>query len=198
MKQGNKINYTTGLFPGSVISLFIILQLIAFGLKAQGEKKADIRLNFELKDSMNICKAMVTSEGKPVKEVDIHFYVKRLFSLLPIGKAVKTDDNGESNTIFPLDLPGDKNGNILVIAKIEEDENYGNAEAQAEIKWGTLSNPENDHWANRSLSASREKAPTYLIVASNLIIMVIWGTIFFVFLQVFRIRKESSLIKKNK
>jgi hypothetical protein len=84
-----------------------------------------------------------------------------------------------------------------VITKIEDDDVYGTVESQSEIKWGFHSEGEKDNWNNRSLSASREKAPMYLIIASNLIIAVIWGTIFYVIYQLVRIRKASKLLKKT-
>lgn len=176
---------------------FIIIGLVICSTKlyAQDEKKATIKISFDQNDSMRFCKALVTSENKPVKEIEVHFYVQRMYSLLPIGKAVETDSAGAAISNFPLDLPGDKNGNIIAIAKIEEDDNYGNVEAQAEIKWGILPTTEMDSWNNRSLSASRDKAPMLLILVSNLIIAVIWGTIFYVIYQVYRIRKESKMLK---
>jgi hypothetical protein len=183
------------------LTLFIMLfslQLPAIRLIAQGEKQAIIRLIFTRNDSARICKAVVTSDDVPVKGTEIHFYVKRLFSLLPIGKAIETDENGEAVTNFPMDLPGDKNGNFIAIAKIEDDNTYANVETQAEVKWGILPNIEKDSWGNRSLSASREKAPMYLIIASNVIIAVIWGTILYVILQVFRIKKASRQLKTTK
>ena len=37
---------------------------------------------------------------------------------------------------FPSDLPGDKEGNLVIIAKIEENATYGNVEKRETIKWG--------------------------------------------------------------
>jgi len=177
--------------------LLLVLQLPSEKLFAGDEKPATIKLSFAQTDSTKTCSAKVTSDNNPVKGTEIHFYVKRMFSLLPIGKTKETDENGMASVDFPMDLPGDKSGNIIALAKIEEDDTYGTVETQAEIKWGVLPNTENDHWGNRSLSASREKAPMYLIVVSNIIIAVIWGTIFYIIYQIFRIRKESKLLKKS-
>ena len=180
-----------------LISALVSLQFSSTKLFAEDEKKAVIKLSFSQHDSVRTCKATVTSENAPVKEIEVHFYVQRSYSLLPIGKAIETDENGEASADFPTDLPGDKNGNYVAVAKIEDDDTYGNVETQGEVKWGVLPESEKDKWNNRSLSASREKAPMYLIIASNLIIAVIWGTIIFIIFQIFRIKKEGNLLKKS-
>jgi hypothetical protein len=197
MKQTMK--FATLLSPTmiGIFVLFFCLQITVVRLNAADEKKATIKLSFIQKDSAKICKAIVTSDGLPVKGTELHFYVKRLYNPLPVGKAIATDENGEASANFPIDLPGDANGNFTVIAKIEDDDTYGTVETRSEVKWGALPNSEKDSWSNRSLSASRDKAPMYLIIVSNLIIAVIWGTIFYIIFQIFRIRKESKLLKKD-
>ena len=46
------------------------------------EKEAKLTLTFAKVDSQNVCKALVTSEDKPVKEVSVKLFVHRLFGLL--------------------------------------------------------------------------------------------------------------------
>jgi hypothetical protein len=186
----NRVNAC--IIPAVLIFLFSPGKLFA-----EDEKTATIKLSFSQHDSVRTCKATVTSENTPVKEIEVHFYVQRSYSLLPIGKAIATDENGEASADFPTDLPGDKNGNYVAVVKIEDDDTYGNVETQQEIKWGVQPEVQKDKWNSRSLSASREKAPMYLIVASNLIIAVIWGTILYVIFQIFRIKKEGRVFKKN-
>ena len=176
--------------------LFLILLLLVQNLFAQEVKVATLKLDFIQSDSTKICKATLVSDSLPVKRVEVHLYAKRLYTLLPVDKVVATDEKGEASFNFPMDLPGDKNNTITVIAKVEKNETYGNVETQAEVKWGVLSKSESYNWSNRSLSASREKAPMFLVVASTLIIIVIWGTILFIIFQLFRIKKSVRVIKK--
>ncbi len=191
-------NYSPSI-PMKVVAflIFLVLQLQSAGLRAQEEKQADIKLTFAQTDSTRTCKATVTSNNISVKEIEVHFYVQSMYALLPIGDAVATDSAGEALAEFPMDLPGDKNDNYVAVVKIEEDDTYGTVESKGNVKWGvSVKENENEVWGSRSLSASREKAPMYLIVVSNLIIGVIWGTIFYVIFQIFRIKKESRLLKK--
>lgn len=179
-----------------VHALATALLLIAYsGISAQ-EKTATITLAFNSTDSTKTCVAHVTSDSGAVAGTEIHLYVQRMYSLLAVGKVIATDENGDAAIDFPVDLPGDQNKNITVIAKIEGDDNYGNAETTATVKWGAEPK-EKDLWNKRSLSASREKAPMLLVVASNLIIIVIWGTILYLITQLFRIKKSGKPVTKT-
>ena len=53
---------------------------------------------------------------------------------LPLGK--KSIENGECNIEFPNDLPGDSAGNLLIIAKIVDHDDFANVEQRASIGWG--------------------------------------------------------------
>ena len=137
---------------------------------------------------------MLTSNGKPVAGPEIHLYVQSLYSLLPIGKVVATDTTGLATFDFPIDLPS-QNGMLTIIAKLQKDEKYGSVETHAAMKWGVTTKTELTHWSDRSLSASREKAPMFLVVASILIIGIIWFTIIYVALQLLRIKKAGKMAK---
>lgn len=175
--------------------LFLILQLPTQHLFAQDQKVATIKLDFIRTDSTKVCRATVMSDNKPVAGPEIHLYVKRLFALLPVGKVVATDENGIADIDFPMDLPGDKNGILGIVARIEKDENYGSAETQAEINWGSSPRKEISDWNNRSLAASREKAPMFLVIASSLAIVIIWGTLLYIIFQLPRIKRSGKMTK---
>lgn len=70
----------------------------------------------------------------PLEEVDISFYVHRLFGLMKIGEG--WIENGESSIEFPNDITGDTVGNVTVIAKIEDNDIYGNIKKEESITWG--------------------------------------------------------------
>ena len=181
---------------GKVYLLLFLLQLAGLFSFAQETKVAVIKLSFSQTDSTKTCKATVfSSDSLPVKEKEIHLYVKRMYSLLPIGKVVATDDKGEADINFPMDLPGDKNGMLTLVAKIEKDETYGNVETESAVKWGVSPMNESYNWTNRSLSASREKAPMFLVVASIVIIAGIWGTILYLLFQLYRIKRSGNIKK---
>ena len=175
----------------------VVFFLTCSGLFAQ-DPEAKLTMTFVKEDSLNICKVQVTSADTAVAEVEVMLYVKRLFSLLPVGEATATDEEGVASIEFPNNIPNDLDGKLTVIAKIEDDENFGTAETQGQSNWGV---PRQDiQEMGRSFAGSRANAPIYFIVASNLIIFGIWGTLIYVILQVFKIKKlgkAHKLITKN-
>ncbi len=175
---------------------FLLVVLLGFSgpLFAEGDD-AKIVLTFEKRDSINTCKALVTSNDTPVKEIEVKLYVQRMFSLLPVGDAVATDEEGISSFEFPNDIPADLDGKLTVFAKVEDDENLGNLEAKGQIDWGAprLSND----IMERSLSGSRSNAPWILTIVSNIIILGIWGTLVYVVTQLFKIKKLSRHLAKK-
>jgi hypothetical protein len=199
MKPGKKNFNAMILKRKNIISccmLLVALQLSNLQVSAQEAKTAEIKLDFIKEDSTKTCKVTVTAGGLPLKEKEIHLYVKSLYALMPVGKAIATDEAGVALISFPLDLPGDNNSMLTVIAKLEKDETYGTVETESQVKWGFKAKNESAPWSDRSLSASREKAPMFLVVASSLIIIVIWGTIFYVVFQLFKIKKSAKAMKK--
>jgi hypothetical protein len=158
------------------------------------DKEAKITLTFAKVDSVNVCKALVTSEGIAVKEVPVNLSVKRLFSNLPIGDAVATDSVGVATFEVPQDIPS-KDGKLTIFAKIIDDENYINTEASGEVNWGTIVVTDNSNVNERSIAAGRDGAPIYFIVASLLAIGLVWGTLLYAVLQVFKIKKLGSINK---
>ena len=161
------------------------------------EKEAKLTLTFAKVDSQNVCKALVTSEDKPVKEVSVKLFVHRLFGLLPIGDAVSTDENGISSFNFPKDIPAESNGKLTVIAKVEDDDNFGSFETKQDVDLGVIKAISTSENTERSISASRERAPIYFMVTSDLIILGIWGTLIYIVFQVFKIKRISSTNKKK-
>lgn len=173
-----------------LVTCFMILFSIATSI-AQ-DKEAKITLTFEKADSLYVCKALVTSEGVPVIEVPVILSVKRLFGNLLIGDPVATDSTGVATFEFPQDIPS-KNGKLTIFAKITDDENYMDTEATGEAEWGMVVVSDNSNIEERSISAGRDKAPIYFITASLLIIGLIWGTLIYAVLQVFKIKRLGKL-----
>lgn len=171
--------------------LFSIFLFLSWSVLAQ-DKQANLKLSFEIKDSVKLCKVTVDTNNTPVKDVAVKFFAKRFYSLLPLGQAVSTDEHGVATLNFPTTLPGGANGMIIIIAKIEDNDNFANTQTQDSVKWGTILSSDERSWQARSLSASREKAPLILIIVSNAIIIGIWGTLFYIVLQLFRIKKAAN------
>lgn len=155
-----------------------------------------IVLKAETIDSVNMVTATVNSwnekgEQVPFKDGELKIYVPRMFSLLPIGD-VSTDEDGYGELKFPTDLPGGQNGELTIVARIEEDDNFGNAEVSVPANWGTKtplqsSKPPRTLWS--------PDAPLWMVITFVILMVGVWyhyGLIVYELIQVHRLSKPSD------
>jgi hypothetical protein len=157
----------------------------------------DVSLNmiFTEKDSIKtiVVNAKKKEKGKDVAVTGetVTIYVPRMFSLLPIGEA-KLDESGSASVEFPASLPGDKEGNVTIIARFEDHPEFGNVEKKSTLKWGlpsTYSVPA----GHRALWT--KTAPKWMIYTLSILLSGVWGHYLFALISMIRIK---ILAKKNK
>ena len=104
-------------------------------------KNIFLDLNLEVIDSVKTVSVkayVIDSLGTkiPVEESDIMFYVEGMLSKMIINEGTISD--GEFDFTFESDLPGDINGNISVMAMIEDSDDFGNVIQKKSVAWGVL------------------------------------------------------------
>ena len=125
----------------------------------------------------------------PVPDVGVRIFVKRMFGNLPVnGPYDATDENGELSIAFPEDIPGNTDGMLTVIARIDDHDEFGTLIAKEEQNWGIPLVIDPDKQKSR-LWSSRSNVPIYLLVICNGLIIGIWGTIIYLISQIFRIKR---------
>jgi hypothetical protein len=136
--------------------------------------------------------AFTTENNKdvPVSGETVIVYVPRMFSLLPVGE-VSLDENGTGILEFPSDLPGDADGNIIIISKFEEHPDFGNVECRIVTKWGVPS-VNSTPVAHRALWT--KTPPWWMIITLSILLMGVWGHYLFAVISLIRIKRDS---KKN-
>lgn len=153
----------------------------------------NLEISFDVIDSVNniIVAAFELDslgEKKPVEGIDLNIGVQRLYSILYLEK-VETEDDGRGMMEFPNDIPGDSIGNIHVIVKINDHDDYGSITKSANIDWGTIvdySNKPN----GRSLFG--EEAPMWMIIA---VFVILAGAWFHFVLAIIKVFKMSRLVE---
>jgi len=174
------------------LSVLILCTKSLFAQDSTESGQAKITISFGEKDSVRQVAAKLTNADTAVKDIDIHFYVKKSFGLLPLeGDNATTDENGEASVDFPTDLPGDASGNVIVIAKVEDDEKLGNVEAMKTINWGVPAKAEQSKPA-RALWSSGNNAPWPLTITVTSLVILVWGIIFYILYQLVAIKKEGK------
>jgi len=166
------------------------------------EASPKIDLNLSQKDSVGEVKVVITktdAEGKiiPVPKVEVKVYVQRTFSLLPVeGDNLTTDEEGIATVEFPKDIPGDADGNVTVIAKVEDNDELGELEASKVAKWG-VPVIENQIVMRRALWGAAANAPLPLVLVVCSILAGVWGIIIYIVYQLFKIKKIGVYETKN-
>ncbi|HNG62136.1 MAG TPA: hypothetical protein PLK54_00205 [Ferruginibacter sp.] len=130
---------------------------------------------------------MGTGTEVPVKETEIGVFVNRSFLPLKLGSAT-TDENGEGTVEIPSNLPGDANGNITLLAKLDENETYGYLEASAVQKWGI---PISTVVSEQPRALWSQHPPLWMLVTFIILMGVVWGHFLVIVYQLWRLRKEE-------
>jgi len=143
-------------------------------------------------DSIKTITLNVTSiqNGKevPVSGEMVMIYVPRMFSLLPVGE-VTLNESGSASIEFPSDLPGDREGMITIISKLEEHPDFGNIERKISKKWGVP----NEYSVSASHRALWTKTPPmWMIVTLSILLTGVWGHYLFALISLFLIRREAK------
>jgi hypothetical protein len=159
-------------------------------------KPARITVNFSKEDSLRfilVTASQFDSKGdvKPILKEKVIVYVPRLFNLLKIGET-DLDEAGAGKVEYPGNLVGDSLGNIMVIARIEENDNFGTVQGQSSISWGI---PKQYYLAEKP---SRELwtpiAPIWMIVTLVIMLTGVWAHYIYAVVQLVKIKQSG---KKN-
>lgn len=137
------------------------------------------------------------NEWVAANEVEVKLGVRRMSgSNLKIGEeeSYTTDSLGEVKGEFKVDsLPaGNKNGEITLVAWVEDNEQFGNLSVEKTVPWGKYYTNEN-RFGQRSLWATRDKAPLWLLFMAFSIIAAVWGVIIYLIYLLRRIKMLGDL-----
>ena len=128
-----------------------------------------------------------TGTETPVAETDLGVFVKRMYSALKLGEG-KTDEAGEALIQIPNNLPGDAHGNITLLAKLDENEVYGNLEAAVTQPWGT---PVSDELKALPRALWSTLPPLWMPITFLILMTAVWGHYIVIIFELFRLRKEE-------
>jgi len=130
---------------------------------------------------------IATGTEIPVPETALGVFVHRSFNPLKLGEGT-TDENGEASVEIPKNLPGDAKGNITLMARLDENEIYGNMEASVVQKWGI---PVSDVIENQPRALWSSHPPVWMLVTFILLMAIVWGHYIVIIYQLLRLRKEE-------
>jgi hypothetical protein len=127
----------------------------------------------------------------PVGGVDMVLAVKRMGGdlLTDQNPTHTTDSLGAASVDFAIaGLAGDSAGNITLIAKVEDNDQYGNLTSEKSVPWGVAASYISDV-NKRTLFARRGRSPIWLMFMTYTIGTAVWGVILYLAFQIWRIKK---------
>ena len=183
--------------------------LVAYSVKFAGNDKypdaeasfsakpAKIRLFFSIEDSLRMLKVTATQKNEKGEEIAIPketvlIYIPRLFSLLKIGE-VTLDENGTGTMEFPKEIVGDTLGNLVVMAKIEENDKFGFVLGKNIINWGVHKQYYKAEVPSRELWTPI--APLWMIITLLVMLAGVWAHYMYAVYELIMIKRLS---KKDK
>jgi hypothetical protein len=161
--------------------------------------KAKISIDTSSQDgTKNISVAVMKYENSswvPVKDVEMKIGIERLGGILPAGgeDSYTTDSTGTATSEFKKEgLPGDEHGNLLLIARVEDNDELGNLVVEKTVPWGVAIQRDNSFFSQRALWSTRFRTPLWLLFMAYSIVIGVWGTIFYLIIQLIKIRKLAA------
>lgn len=150
-------------------------------------------MNLVEEDSSRIVKVFIGHPDKsgkmvPLADAECKVYVKREFGLLEVTESQTTDADGNISVEFPDDVHGDEAGNVTIVSKVADNDVIGNAEVSSTVSWG-IATKVDDFYSQRELWSARANSPISLIIIINAALLLIWGFIAFIFLEIIRINR---------
>lgn len=140
------------------------------------------------------------NEWVPAGEVEMKAGIQRLGGILSAGseETYTTDSTGTVTVEFDKDsLPGDQNGNFVLVAKVEDNDLFGNLLVEKTVPWGIALTTDKTFFDQRTLWSTRFKTPYWLLFMAYSIVIGVWGTIIYLILQIIKIKKLGKEYDKN-
>lgn len=131
----------------------------------------------------------------PAPEVEMKIGVGRHGGILSAGdeEIYTTDSSGIASVEFKKDsLPGDAKGNIILVAKVEDNDLFGNMLVEKTVPWGVAVKGDGNFFDKRSLWSTRIRTPLWLLFMAYSIVIGVWGTIFYLVFQIVKIKKLGT------
>jgi len=142
-------------------------------------------------------KKLENGEWVAVPDVEMKIGVKRLGGVLSGGDepSYTTDENGMVQVEFTKEnLPGDENGNLILRARVEDNDEVGNLIIEKQVPWGVQKNITKNFFEQRTLWSTRFHTPYWLLIIAYSIVLSVWGTLIYLVFQLIKIKKLGKTV----
>ncbi|MEX2234681.1 MAG: hypothetical protein WD824_21130 [Cyclobacteriaceae bacterium] len=142
-----------------------------------------------------ILQTRTNGNWEPFEGAEVAVFIQRRFGKILVGEESNvTDENGAVELTFDTEIPGDGNGLLTLESAIEDNDELGNVYATTRVQWG-LPLVIEDGFYKRTLWATRDKTPWWLLIFPNVMIAVVWGVIIYLIILIFKMNALSREVK---
>lgn len=141
-------------------------------------------------------KKLQGTEWVPAADVEMKLGIKRLGGILPAGDepTYTTDSTGTVTVEVKKDsLPGDEKGNLILAARVEDNDLFGNLQVEKTVSWGVSEKFDNSFFNKRTLWTTRFRTPYWLLIVATSVIVSVWGTLLYLIFQVIKIKRLGKV-----
>ena len=163
-------------------------------------KKAKLTIDTDLVDGVRMVKGELKEKNGnnwlPVKNIDMQLSIKRMLGNLSVsdGETYTSDSAGISSAEFKRNsIPGDQNGNITLVAEVDDNDTYGNLATEKTVGWGKVVVPATNFFDQRTLWSIRTRTPIWLLFVVYSIVAGVWGTMIYLLFRLIKIKKLGNL-----
>jgi 5-hydroxyisourate hydrolase-like protein (transthyretin family) len=143
-------------------------------------------------DSIHYMEAqLMDMDENPVVDLPLKIQVQRLINPYLIGEEFNmTDENGIIFVPITEQLPG-VDGKLIFEVVLYENDDYGTVKALVESATG-IPIVDESNFDERTMWSTRDKTPIFLLIFPNLLILVTWGLILYLLLNLIKIYKAKT------
>ena len=140
--------------------------------------------------------ALNRTSWEPAPDLEMKVGIGRLLGgFLTVGEEATYTTDSSGTVVAALsrkNIPGDENGNIILVAKVEDNELLGNLTVNKTVRWGEAVKSNDGFFNQRTLWSTRFRTPLWLLFMAYSIVIGVWGTIIYLILQIFKIKKLGT------
>jgi hypothetical protein len=128
----------------------------------------------------------------PAPDIEMKIGIKRLGGILTGGEELTYTTDSSGSVIVQLNKdrsPGDEKGNLILAAKVEDNDELGNLYIETTANWGIPLIADKKFFEQRTLWSTRFRTPFWLLGIAYTIIFGVWGTLIYLIFQIFKIKK---------
>lgn len=152
---------------------------------------ANLTAELETVDGVSQVTAVLSdASGNPLPDQTLTVGLKRMYGLLQVGEeSYKTNESGSVTVPLPDSMPG-IDGKLTFEVALNESDTYGNVKALVNSTNG-IPVKDQSSFDQRTMWSPPLKAPLYLLVFPNLIILGVWIPLLILIFNLFRISRSG-------